>query len=213
MDSPLPFGRRHSLLGSWVRPLRNWAVLPKIVRLTGWARPHRGFHVPHERDATGVGASCTAGQRCSGVRVPRRHTRWSRLGVTHALSSSPQPPIAMTSSSFAASTEVHLRSPFPSFPRPACPGWFGLALGFTRLLSHASLPGGCGSGTDLNTDLDHGDSSRGHSLRATSCRKGRRRVYHAEEASGQSNWEGEMSADEGQWATTQAPVKPRGGGI
>ena len=190
MDSPLPFGRRHSLLGSWVRPLRNWAVLPKIVRLTGWARPHRGFHVPHERDATGVGASCTAGQRCSGVRVPRRHTRWSRLGVTHALSSSPQPPIAMTSSSFAASTEVHLRSPFPSFPRPACPGWFGLALGFTRLLSHASLPGAARVGNRP----EHGSGPRGLVPRAlSSCdivSQGAAPGVPWEQGSGQTNWEG-----------------------
>src|SRR6516165_902552 len=37
----------------------------------------------------------------------------------------------------------------PIFPLPGSPVWFGSALGFTPLLSHASLPGACrGQGQD-----------------------------------------------------------------
>jgi hypothetical protein len=47
----------------------------------------------------------------------------------------------------------------PVFPSPGSPGWIGLALGFTRLLSHAALPGRWrGSGTDLGTGRGGGDS-------------------------------------------------------
>ena len=46
----LPLAFRRVAFASWafLCPLRAWAVLPKIVRLTGpGARPHRGYHVPH----------------------------------------------------------------------------------------------------------------------------------------------------------------------
>lgn len=42
---------------------------------------------------------------------------------------------------------------------PGSPGWFRLPLGYTRLLSHAPLPGRLrGSGTDLGTGRGGGDS-------------------------------------------------------
>jgi hypothetical protein len=56
-----PFGHRHSLLGHPV-PARDLGL--PYGRLTGHHRvagPGRGFHVPHLRDTTGVGALSTPG--------------------------------------------------------------------------------------------------------------------------------------------------------
>ena len=59
---PVAFGL--PAFASWVilSPLGNWAFLavglPVLVGATG---PHRGSHVPHVRDVTGVGASCIPG--------------------------------------------------------------------------------------------------------------------------------------------------------
>jgi hypothetical protein len=48
----------------------------------------------------------------------------------------------------------------PIFPLPGLSGWFGLALGFTPLLSHFPLLGRLpGSGTGLDTSQDSGDST------------------------------------------------------
>ena len=53
---PLPFGRRHSLLG---HPIPAEGLGLPCGRLTGNDRPDLdgGYHVPHARAATGVGAS------------------------------------------------------------------------------------------------------------------------------------------------------------
>ena len=54
----LPLAFRLVAFASWaiLFPLRVWAVLPKIVRLTGpRARPHRGCHVPHQLRRGGGG--------------------------------------------------------------------------------------------------------------------------------------------------------------
>lgn len=101
-------------------PLRAWAVLPKIVRLTGpGARPHRGCHVPHQLRRGGGGCLlyCAAW-------VPRRAAvKAACLCQTEgavwflADSSSRQPSVATTFRN-AASTEVHGHSPLPSFPHP-----------------------------------------------------------------------------------------------
>jgi len=53
----LPFGRRHSLLGS---SCARWGIPPSsrpAYRQPAAAGPHRGYHVPHGRDAAGVGAA------------------------------------------------------------------------------------------------------------------------------------------------------------
>jgi hypothetical protein len=56
----LPFGHRHSLLGS---SCTRWRVGPSLRSAyrttTSWPGLHRGCHVPHERDAAGEGALCT----------------------------------------------------------------------------------------------------------------------------------------------------------
>jgi len=46
-----------------IRPsLGDWAFLAVGLPATGtWPGSHRGSHVPHARDATGVGASCISG--------------------------------------------------------------------------------------------------------------------------------------------------------
>jgi hypothetical protein len=118
----LPLAFRRVAFASWafLFPLRIWAFLPKIVRLTGpRARPHRGCHVPHQlrRGGRGCLLYCVAW-------VPRRaavkaadlcqtgNAVWFLAG-----SSSRQPSVA-TTLRFAASTEVHWHSPIPSFPGP-----------------------------------------------------------------------------------------------
>jgi hypothetical protein len=53
-----PLAFRRAAFASWVilYPLRDWAVLPKIVRLTGiGARPHRGCRVPRSVRCSGGG--------------------------------------------------------------------------------------------------------------------------------------------------------------
>ena len=53
---PLAFRRVAFAFWAILFPLRVWAVLPKIVRLTGLeARPHRGRHVPHQLRCGGGG--------------------------------------------------------------------------------------------------------------------------------------------------------------
>jgi len=57
----LPFGRRHSLLGS---SCARWGIPPSsrpAYRQPAAAGPHRGYHVPHGGDAAGVGAAWTPG--------------------------------------------------------------------------------------------------------------------------------------------------------
>ncbi len=56
----LPFGHRHSLLG---HPIPAQELGLPHSRLTGpsGAGPGRGYHVPHPRDTTGLGASSTPG--------------------------------------------------------------------------------------------------------------------------------------------------------
>jgi hypothetical protein len=58
---PSPCGWQHSLLGgSCARP----GVGPPRGAPTGPARPGRGYFVPHDRDAVGVGPLSTPGLRC-----------------------------------------------------------------------------------------------------------------------------------------------------
>jgi len=58
---PLPFGHRHSLLGS---SCTRCGIGPSHDRPTGRTPPpgpQRGCHVPHPTDTTGLGALCTPG--------------------------------------------------------------------------------------------------------------------------------------------------------
>jgi hypothetical protein len=69
MSSRFPAAFRPPALacGIVLLPLGSWAFLTvglpdTILLLSG---PHRGCHVLHERDTTGLGAPCTPRRRCS----------------------------------------------------------------------------------------------------------------------------------------------------
>jgi hypothetical protein len=63
---PLAFRPPAFASRSFLFPLENWP--PSRSAYCQIGRPHRGFHVPHEGDAVGVGASYTPG---TSVFVPR----------------------------------------------------------------------------------------------------------------------------------------------
>ena len=139
---PAPFGRRHSLLGS---SCPRCGIGPSFRRSSG---------LPDARlDRNGIAAFRTSEKRSGwvlpllrGRGVPARNT--VRIRVMQG-----------ASPCFVAHHRLanHLVGDFPSrslvgsslaftrpiFPSPGSPGWFGSALGFTPLLSHASLPGAC----------------------------------------------------------------------
>ena len=63
MMSRFPVAFRPPAFASW-SSVPRWGLGLPHGRLTGHdivAGPHRGSHVPHARDATGVGAFCTPG--------------------------------------------------------------------------------------------------------------------------------------------------------
>ena len=81
----LPFGHRRSLLGP---SCSRWGVTPSSRSADRPAvplGPQRGFHVPHERDTTGVGAPFTPRRRCP----PDRAT--STIGACRFSTASPAP--------------------------------------------------------------------------------------------------------------------------
>ena len=102
---PVPFGGRHSLLGS---SCARCGVGPSFRRSSGLlaeARPQRGCRVPHQMRCDGGGCLlyCGAGVSLTGLRLgagPMAH-----IAV-----------FATASFAYAASMKVHSRSPFPSFP-------------------------------------------------------------------------------------------------
>jgi hypothetical protein len=134
----VPLALRRAAFASWAFwcPLRGGAVLAKIVRLTGpGARPQRGYRVPHPVRCGGGGRLLYCGAWVSVGRAERRSRPLARhrrvrptLAATFRLRS-----LNEGSRAFA----------LPVFPWPGSPGWLGLPLGFTRLLSHALLPGAC----------------------------------------------------------------------
>src|SRR6516225_11152998 len=162
-DFPLPFGGWRSLLGP---SCARCGLGPSFRRSSGllawWARPQRGYHVPHQLRRGGGGcllycatwvprrAVATAArfdQATEGGLVPGRFIVASAIGCDDL--------------SLRSLDGGYLAFAHPVFPSPGSPGWFRLALGFTRLLSHATLPGRLrGSGTDLGTSRGSGDSPR-----------------------------------------------------
>lgn len=60
-----PFGHRHSLPRSSDPRWETGPSLRSAYRPRDVAGSHRGSHVSHARDATGVGASCISERRCS----------------------------------------------------------------------------------------------------------------------------------------------------
>ena len=123
---PLPFGRRRSLLGS---SCARWGIAPSsrsAYRQGRPAGPHRGCHVPHGRDAAGVGAAWTPGTVVRSRPVVghrpapaafQRRSLFSRL--LHSACGSPRN---------EASSAIHSRSPVRPFPGLCPPGETG-ALG------------------------------------------------------------------------------------
>ena len=118
-------------------PAAAWAVLPKIGRPTGaGARPQRGCRVPHPERCDGGGRLLYCGAWVSVTR-PRagagpvaRHRRGCHRGGGDHSVTQPRRRFTRVRPCRLSLARVH-------------PDGFGLPLGFTRLLSHASLPGAC----------------------------------------------------------------------
>jgi hypothetical protein len=113
--------------------------------------PRRGFHVPRTRDATGMGAPFTPG--------PAVFTRLATIVESPLAASTSGQALSPGCSSrrfrarsHEASSEVHLRSPVRSFPRPVAPPDGTGALGLLPRASHPGrqdLPAHVEAGTDL----------------------------------------------------------------
>ena len=172
---PLPFGRRHSLLGP---SCARWGVEPSsrpADRQAQPAGPQRGCHVPHGRGAAGVGAAWTPGTVVRSRPVvghrpaPAAFQRRSLLSrFQHPVCGSPRN---------EASSAIHLRSPVRPFPC-LCPpdGTGGLGrlpgLRTPRLLTAHARAGTVPANWTGNyvTSISRSSFCEFHSLQATSCR-------------------------------------------
>src|SRR4051795_13432766 len=145
-------GGRADLLPGFLSPLgapafASWIVLSRRgfqpssrsayltnVRPPG---PRRGFHVPHERVATGVGALSTPGRRCP----PRRPLL--PPGACRFPAASPPPRCSSHLARLALTrhTRVHCHSPVRSSPCLWPPGG-AAALGLLPRASHPALTRG-----------------------------------------------------------------------
>lgn len=116
-----PFGHRHSLPRSSDPRWETGPSLRSADRPRHRARiSHRGSHVPHARDATGVGASCI-----SGAAVLIRPTKNPRPAP--AASQRPAPTPRLVHHRRGSRITRHQRR-FTRFTRPVCPlpvapGW------------------------------------------------------------------------------------------
>ena len=138
----MPFGWRHSLLEP---SCPRWGVGPRFRRSLGLP----GL----SPDPNGIAAFRTSETR-SGWVLPVLRGRGVRARTASEVESTFGPLIALRNH---LTGDPKLRSLIgsllaftrPIFPLPGSPGWFGSALGFTPLLSHASLPSACrGQGQD-----------------------------------------------------------------
>lgn len=114
-----PFGYRHSLL----EPSCARCGIPPPLRSAYQAAslgPHRGCHVPHETDTTGLGALCTPGT------VVRSHpAKFVRAAPAALSATGPYLPLKLPIGGSAhdeASTRVHAIHP-SGLPQPVTPGW------------------------------------------------------------------------------------------
>jgi hypothetical protein len=151
----LPFGRRHSLLGS---SCARWGVQPssRSAYRRQSAGPHRGCRVAHEQDPTGQGAPFTPG-------TVVRSRPATILRPAPAASQRPVPTAPLEhpiggGHLHEASSGVHSRSPItpwrldatpgpgsrrrfpPVFSSPATPGWNEDRFGFYPGLRTPRLP-------------------------------------------------------------------------
>lgn len=117
----LPFGDRHSLL----EPSCARCGIPPSLRSAYQAAslgPHRGCHVPHETDTTGVGALCTPG-----TVVRSRPTKFVRAAPAALSTAGPYLPLLLPiggSDYDEASTRIHAIHP-SGLPQPVTTGWNG----------------------------------------------------------------------------------------
>ncbi len=118
-------------------PAAAWAGLPKIGRPTGpEARPQRGCRVPLPERCDGGGRLLYCGAWVSvsrlwpGAGPVARHRRDCHRGSGDQTVTQPRRRFTGVRPCRLSLARVH-------------PDGFGLPLGFTRLLSHASLPGAC----------------------------------------------------------------------
>ena len=114
----LPFGCRHSLLGHPI-PARGLGL--PYGRLTGpKPGPRRGYHVPHVRAATGVGAPCTPR-----TAVLTRLTLTLSAGAYRFSTASPYTPRNIPSAGLRITRHQRRFTQFtrPVFPSPVAPGW------------------------------------------------------------------------------------------
>ena len=110
---PLPFGHRHSLLGSSFAR-RGIQSPSQSTYQTRWPGPRRDCHVPHEQDAIGLGAPFHPGTAV--LSWPHRPLG-QRLPLLNGQSCSPRyyiPPAGLDDDE--ASSRVHSRSPARSSP-------------------------------------------------------------------------------------------------
>ena len=123
----LPFGSRHSLLGHPV-PARDLGL--PYGRLTGHhlvTGPGRGYHVPHLRDTTGMGALSTPG---TAVLSRPDAVPGQRLPLLSGQSLHPAPASHQRGSSLRGINGGSRDSPVRSAPHLWPPGWDGRSLGF-----------------------------------------------------------------------------------
>jgi hypothetical protein len=126
------------------------------------SRPRRGSHVPHGRDATGVGA-CTTGVRhgVPGGRVP---PFGRRSGIGCRSPTSACQPLSPTVTGLNAGSLEFTR---PVFPWPGFPWRLSTSLGVHPRLGPAGYPA---RPEGVETGLDTGLEALASLFRATSCR-------------------------------------------
>jgi hypothetical protein len=94
----LPFGHRHSLLGSSCARQEVQPSSRSAHQTTASPGPRRGCHVPHDTDTTGVGALCTPGTvvRSRPAKSPRAAPAASQLPAPISRSNIPSARLLMT---------------------------------------------------------------------------------------------------------------------
>jgi len=122
----IPVAFRLAPFASW-GILSSWGIVPPL-RLAYWpvgaisdlsTRPQEGFHVPHRRDATGVGALYTPGPWCpSGADDRPSRRAWGGIASQAMTHHSPPKPSLSAIQGYGASSRVHSRSPCQSSPNP-----------------------------------------------------------------------------------------------
>ena len=122
----IPVSFRLPAFASWSGPAPAGDFSRRCRWLTSIAAgPHQGCHVPHEGDATGVGAAFTPGPWCPWYSM--RTVLYPPRSLMETASYGPIPPYQPSFRWLwhdGASSAVHLRSPVRSCPSPVSPdGW------------------------------------------------------------------------------------------